>query len=47
MKPTELLTAMTKFRPEEDHPFSAYHFLQLLPHARLARDDCKNIHTHG
>jgi hypothetical protein len=30
MKPTELLTAMAKFRPDEDHHFFAYHFLQRL-----------------
>jgi hypothetical protein len=46
MKPTELLTAMAKFRPEEDHHFFAYHFLQRLPRevrVQLARDDCKDM----
>jgi hypothetical protein len=45
-KPTELLAAMSRFRPKEDHHFFAYHFLQRLPReirVLLARDCCKDL----
>jgi hypothetical protein len=46
MKPTELLSVMSKHKPDEDHHFFAYHFLQRLPRevrVLLAREDCKNM----
>jgi hypothetical protein len=45
-KPTELLAAMTKFRPKDDYHFFAYHFLQRLPReirVLLARDCCRDL----
>jgi hypothetical protein len=45
-KPTELLAAMLRFRPKEDHHFFAYHFLQRMPRevrVLLARDCSKDI----
>jgi hypothetical protein len=45
-KPTELLAAMARFRPKEDHHFFAYYFLQrLLSEIRvlLAHDCCKDL----
>jgi hypothetical protein len=46
MKPTELLSVMSKHNPDEDHHFFAYYFLQRLPRevrVLLAREDCKNM----
>jgi hypothetical protein len=45
-KPTELLAAMAKYRPKEDHHFFSYFFLQRLPReirVLLARECSKDI----
>jgi hypothetical protein len=45
-KPTELLAAMLRFWPKEDHHFFVYHFLQRMPRevrVLLARDCSKDI----
>jgi hypothetical protein len=45
-KPSELLAAMTKFRPAEDKHFFAYHFLQRLPRevrVLLSRESVDNM----
>jgi hypothetical protein len=45
-KPTKLLVAMAKFWPAENHPFFAYHFLQmLLREVRdlLSQEECRDM----
>jgi hypothetical protein len=45
-KPSELLAAMNKLRPKEDHHFFAYHFLQRMPwevRVLLSQDCCKDM----
>jgi hypothetical protein len=47
-KPTELLAAMAKFRPAEDHHFFAYHFLQRLPREvrlLLSQEECRDMQS--
>jgi hypothetical protein len=47
-KPSELLAAMNKLRPKEDHHFFAYHFLQRMPwevRVLLSQDCCKDMQT--
>jgi hypothetical protein len=47
-KPTELLAAMAKFRPAEDHHFFAYHFLQRLPRevrVLLSQEECRDMQS--
>jgi hypothetical protein len=47
-KPTELLAAMAKFWPAEDHHFFAYHFLQWLPRevrVLLSQEECRDMQS--
>jgi hypothetical protein len=47
-KPTELLAAMSKFRPADDKHFFAYHFLQRLPRevrVLLSREPVDNMQS--